>query len=181
MVVADVWKCISASEDVCACEHVSAWRRSAGRIFLADPLAYSQGVHACVFVFAWVWMWAQTCAFAGEYMYARAHTHTRHEGVLIYSNELGRITRGWGEGRRRYTVCAVGGHFLRLEVCPSIFPHFPLPLFLQICKWDYLHGWRGGRHGRRGRKTIRLKKRNQKNKTGDGEWCDSEADRTPSD
>lgn len=34
--------------------------------------------------------------FAQEYV----RVHRRHQGVLIYSNELGRITRGWwGEGR----------------------------------------------------------------------------------
>lgn len=64
IVVADVRDCISTTEDVCVCEHVSTWRQGAGHIFLAALLPYSQmcmhmylGVAClleCVYVLAYV-------------------------------------------------------------------------------------------------------------------------------
>ena len=96
--------------------------------------------------------------------------HARHQGVLIYSNELGRITRGWGEGWR-WCVC-VGGHLLLLEVQLSISLSLsPSHLFFHVCKWDYLHGWGGGRRGRWGEEDDETGKRErQKIKSKNWRW-----------
>lgn len=81
IVVADVRDCISTTEDVCVCEHVSTWRQGAGHIFLAALLPYSQmcmhmylGVAClleCVYVLAYVrffllFLHESTCACTGD-------------------------------------------------------------------------------------------------------------------
>lgn len=152
-----LWQmCESVSAHQRMCASVSM-RLHGGHIFLVALLRYRRVcMHTClgVRVCLSVCMLAYVCFC----MRVRAHAHETSRGVNLFKwagedNER----MGWGAEE----VC-VGGHLLRLEVHLSIPP--PPTCFFQICKWDYLHGWEGGRQGRWGRKTMRLKKETEKKK-----------------
>lgn len=151
------------------CEHVSTRRQSAGHIFLAALLPDGRacthmhvGVRVCSSV---LFLHESTCVCT-----------TRHQGVLIYSNEPGRITRGWGEGRRR---CVQGGTFFGWRfISPFLSPpHTCFFSHLQMRLFAWLRR-------REARETEEKDDETEKEKGKNWRWgerCDSEADRAPAD
>lgn len=98
--------------------------------------------------------------------------HIRHQAVLIYSNELGRITRGRGGGAegRRWRVCGGGGTFF----CWG--SSLPSLLAFSHLQTSYLHGWGEQGEGAGGGRWRKKRKKMERLETGN-----READSMPAD
>lgn len=140
-----------------------AKRRTYSSLLLSGVHVHVSG--SCVFARV-----CTMCVFFFFCMREYMHVHMRHQAVLIYSNELGRITRGWDEGRRwcvfRGGTFFCWGSSLHFSLFPPrlFFWHLQMRLFARL----------------RRRKAREIKKRKKK-KLGDGERWGCKADRMPAD
>ena len=158
IVVADVWECITTSEDVCArvCEHVSTWRRSAGHIFVAAPLSYSR-----VCVWECLLECVRACAISCMRVRARARETSRGVNLFKWAGEDNE-RMGWGVEVvcvRRGAPSSAGGSALHFSLS--------LPLSLVFSRLQMrLFAWLRRREAREmgGGRRWDWKKRKTKNK-----------------
>lgn len=129
-----------------------------------------------------VYSWAHVCLSVVVSAYlcsCMTVAHIRHQGVVIYSNEQGRITRGWGEGQRKCIFCREGGWTPSGGTCLQFFSLFSYPphlfIFYSSCfyKKDYLQGLDRGDAREVEEKANETGK---EKKNGNADWWDTEAD-----